>query len=119
MKIKIKKVIAIVAIQLLLPVSVFATDYIFKVKNYLSGESVNITDLLGVIATKLIYLAIPVAVILIVYSGILLIYSRGDAGMVKKAKDILKYVVIGLAIIFINKGFIALIQSILDLGAKK
>jgi hypothetical protein len=45
-------------------------------------------------------------------------WARGDAGEVGKAKEMLKYAVIGLVIIFIGRGFISLIKSIINLGAK-
>ena len=61
-------------------------------------------------------MAIPIAVAMIVYAGILFLTSQGDPGKITKARQVLTYAVIGLAIILIGSGFITLIQSILELG---
>lgn len=58
-------------------------------------------------------ISIPVAVILIIVSGLMMLTSAGNVTRVNKAKTILWYTILGLAIIFIGKGFITLIQSIL------
>ena len=54
---------------------------------------------------------------MIVYSGVLFLTAQGNPQTVTKARDLLKWAVVGLAIILIGSGFITLIQSILDLGA--
>jgi len=59
---------------------------------------------------------LAIAVGMIVYAGVLFMTSRGDSGQIGKAKDVLTYAVVGLAIILIGKGFVYLIVSILDLG---
>lgn len=74
------------------------------------------TDLVNTIAKWIFNLAIPVAIIMIIYAGIMMLLSQGDSGKFGKARDILKYAVIGLVVIFIGKGFISLIKSILTLG---
>ena len=52
---------------------------------------------------------------MIIYSGIQILLSGGDPTKVTKGKKILLWVVVGLAAIFIGRGFIALIESILNL----
>ena len=79
-------------------------------------EAKNFLELIDVLATWLFNLAIPVAVVMIVYAGVIFLTSRGDPAKVTKAKQILLYAVVGLAIILIGKGFITLIESILNLG---
>ncbi|MBI2062491.1 MAG: hypothetical protein HYT64_02280 [Candidatus Yanofskybacteria bacterium] len=69
-----------------------------------------------IIAQSIFNLAIPIAVAMIVYAGILFLTSKGDTGQVTKARDVLKYAVIGLVIILIGSGFVTLIQSVLELG---
>ena len=69
------------------------------------------------LATWLLNIAIPIAVAMIVYAGVMFLTSRGDTTKVAQAKKILLYAVIGLAIILIGKGFITLIESVLNLGA--
>ncbi len=62
-------------------------------------------------------LIIPLAVIVIVYSGILMMsssYSRTPENY-NKAKQYLQYTVVALVIIFIGRGFITLLYSIIEL----
>lgn len=86
----------------------------FELKNPLDAE--NFVELIDVIATWLFNLAIPIAVAMIVYAGVLFLISRGDTTKITKAKQVLLYAVVGFAIILIGKGFITLIESVLNLG---
>ncbi len=76
----------------------------------------NLEDLIKKLANAMISLAIPIAVIIIIYAGILYLTSGGEPKQVGKAKDALKYSVMGLAVVLIGYGFVALIKSILDLS---
>jgi len=76
-------------------------------------------DLIGLvksIAAWIYKLAIPVAVVAIIYGGGLLMLSQGNPKMIERGRKVLLYAVIGLVIIFIGQGFFTLIKSILDLG---
>lgn len=86
----------------------------FSLDNPLQAN--NIVELIDVIATWLFMIAIPIAVAMIVYAGIIFLISRGDTTKVTQARNILLYAVVGLAIILIGKGFITLIESVLELG---
>lgn len=94
-----------------------SADYEFIIDNPLTGGANTVGELLKIIVSWIFRLAIPIAVAVIVYSGILFLTSKGDPGKVTKAREMLKYAVIGLIIIFIGSGFITLIRSILELGA--
>ncbi len=74
------------------------------------------TDLLNVIITWIFNIAIPVAVIMIIWAGLTMLTAGGNPSKFEKGKKMLGYAVAGLAIIFIGKGFISLIKSILELG---
>lgn len=74
------------------------------------------TGLFDKILLWLIRIAVPVGVLMIVFSGILMVTSSGKPEQVNKAKTIFKYAIIGLVIIFIGKGFITLLESILNIG---
>lgn len=91
-------------------------NYPFEITNPLKGGADDFTELVTIIAQWIFNLAIPIAVAMIVYSGILFLTAAGELAKVTKAKDVLKYAVIGLAIILIGSGFVTLIQSILELG---
>ena len=90
--------------------------YPFEITNPLKGGANDFTSLVKIIAQWIFNLAIPIAVAMIVYAGILFLTAAGEPAKVTKAKEVLKYAVIGLAIILIGSGFVTLIQSILELG---
>lgn len=90
--------------------------YGFEIPNPLKGGVKDLAGLVQILAQWIFNLAIPIAVAMIVYSGIEFLRSGGDPGKVTKAKQILTYAVIGLAIILIGNGFVTLIKSILELG---
>ncbi|OGN11705.1 MAG: hypothetical protein A3I26_02755 [Candidatus Yanofskybacteria bacterium RIFCSPLOWO2_02_FULL_43_10] len=91
--------------------------YSFEIPNPLKGGASDFTSLVKIIAQWIFNLAIPIAVAMIVYAGILFLTAQGEPAKVAKAKEVLKYAIIGLAIILIGSGFITLIQSILELGS--
>lgn len=63
----------------------------------------------------LLRIAIPVGVLMILISGVLMISSEGNPTRFNNAKNMLLYTIIGLAIILIGKGFIALVESLINL----
>ncbi len=74
-------------------------------------------SLLQTISSGLFTLAIPVAVVMYIYAGVLFLISRGDPSKTVQAKKVLLYTTIGLVVIFIGSGFIDLIKSVLNAGA--
>ena len=95
-------------------ISLNLDSFKFKIDNPLAGKAENGIDLLAIIAHFVFQLGVPVAVIVIIYSGILFLVSRDKPAIVLKATNGLKYAAIGLAILLIGKGFVSLIQSILS-----
>lgn len=94
-----------------------ASAYEFIIDNPLNSGANTVGELLKIIVSWIFRLAIPIAVAVIVYSGILFLTSKGNPAQVTKARQMLQYAVIGLAIILVGSGFISLIRSILELGA--
>ena len=88
----------------------------FKIDNPFVGGTDNIIDLIAVLANFIFQLGVPVAVIIIIYSGILYLVSADRPAMVQKATNGLKYAAIGLAVLLIGKGFVSLVQSILNVN---
>lgn len=74
-------------------------------------DLINLID--RIIQYVLLFLAIPIAAIMFVYAGILLLFSGGDPGAKTKAKGIFFNAVIGLVIAFAAFLIIKLIFSIL------
>jgi hypothetical protein len=89
------------------------TKYVFNLKNPIAAE--NFQDLVNIIGKWIFNLAIPVAVIIIIYAGVLMLTAGGVPARFQKGAKALWYAVIGLAIVLIGKGFVTLIQSILNL----
>lgn len=61
-------------------------------------------------------IAVPIAFIAIVYAGILWLSAGAYPKNAEEAKKVLKYALIGLAVIIIGRGFITLVESIINLG---
>jgi len=91
-----------------------SVNFIFEIPNPIAAES--FTDLINAIGRFIFNISIPIAVILIIVSGLKFLLSGGKPEKVAEAKKMLTYTLIGLTIIFIGKGFVTLIKSILDLG---
>jgi len=76
----------------------------------------DLDDVINKVATSLLGVAIPIAVLMYIYAGVLYITAGAKPQNVIKAKNVLLYTSIGLAIILIGGGFVDLIVSILNLG---
>lgn len=90
--------------------------YNFSITNPLGSGADDLFGLIHAITSWLVTLAIPIAVIMIIYGGIMFLTAGSNPRNVEKGKDIIKYAIIGLAIVLIGHGFVTLIQSILKLG---
>lgn len=61
------------------------------------------------------WLSIPIAVIMILYAGLAMMTAQGDPKKFQHGRKVLLWAVVGLAVVFIGRGFIDLIKSILEL----
>lgn len=91
-------------------------DFLFEIPNPFSGQITTFNDLIDAIILFLYYIVGPIIVAMIVLAGLFFLFGRGEPGKVETGKKILLYAVIGLIIILIGRGFITLLQSIIDLG---
>ncbi len=82
--------------------------------NPLAAETVR--ELIDAILNWIFWLSIPIAVMVILYAGIKMMTAGGDAKRFQDGRKVLLWAVVGLVVIFIGEGFIALIESILDLA---
>lgn len=94
--------------------SIQATVFNFELTNPLKGDPRSIPGLIGIIANFLVSLAIPVAVIIIIYAGFLMLTSGGVPARYQKGLTALSWAILGLAVILIGRGFVSLIQSLLN-----
>lgn len=110
---KISAVIGLGAV--LLPLAAMAastTD--FSIQNPLQAN--NIEDLFKLVSKLILDVAIPVAVVMILWAGFNFLTAAGNPTKIQKGKQILTWTAVGLAIIFIGGGFIDLLKSILNQG---
>jgi len=91
-------------------------SYFFSITNPLKGGPNDLFDIINIVTKWIMLIAIPLAVLYIMYAGFLMLTAGPTPANFQKGKDIIWYVVIGLAIIFIGKGFVTLIISIIQLG---
>ena len=66
--------------------------------DYTTGQNKSVGSLASVIVSTLLYFIGVVAIVMLIYGGILYTISSGDAAKAKKAKDTILYAVIGLVI---------------------
>lgn len=91
-------------------------SYFFSITNPLKGGPNDLFDIINIVTKWIMLIAIPLAVLYIMWAGFLMLTAGPVPANFQKGKDIIWYVVIGLAIIFIGKGFVTLIISIIQLG---
>lgn len=86
-----------------------------EIKNPIGARSFTaIIDRITDFAVKIIT---PISVLVILYAGLLYMFSAGNPEKVKKARQALTWALVGLAIVLIGKGFIFIIQDVLGGGS--
>ncbi len=98
------------------PGSTAGSTYTYEIKNPLAGGPSDPFDLINIASQWIFNISIPLAVMFILYAGFLMLTAGPNPTKVKSARSIITNVVIALAIIFIGRGFITLIRSVIELG---
>jgi hypothetical protein len=98
---------ALVLSCLILPLSVSALE----IKNPLKYDTFE--KLIEAIIDFIYEIALVLATLFIVIAGFYFVTSSGDPAKIKTGQDIIKYTLIGLLIILLSKGLIAVIQTVL------
>lgn len=91
-------------------------SYNFQIQNPLNGGPTDLFQLIDIVTQWLLYIAIPIAVLFILWAGFLMLTAGPKPEQFNKGKKMLINIVIGLAVLFIGRGFVSLIQSIIELG---
>ncbi len=73
----------------------------------------NIWDAIDAVLNFLILIAFVIAPILIIYSAFLIIFATGDAVKINKAKSIITWTLVALAIILFSKGLPSVIKEMM------
>ena len=60
----------------------------------------NIQDLIFQITDLVLFIAVPISVLLLIYSGFLFVKARGNETEVTEAKKTFYYTIIGIAVLF-------------------
>lgn len=76
------------------------------------AQSTSISELILKIITFILDIALILAVLAIIIAGIYLITSNGDEGQKDKAKKIIYYVIIGIALILFSRVIVMLVNNI-------
>ena len=79
----------------------------------------SIPILIAKIADFLITLAIPLAVLMIIWAGFMFVTAQGDTSKISKAKKNLLYTIIGVLVILASKVLVVYIQSALTGGSSR
>lgn len=81
------------------------------IENPLEADS--FTELVENIITWIVNIGISVAIIMIIYAGLLFMTAAGEEEKITKARKALIWSLIGLAVLLIGKGFVSIIKDIL------
>ena len=74
----------------------------------------NVFDVIILITDWILNIAGSLIIILIIYGGVMFLISAGNPGKIQQAKNILKWALIGFMVVLIGKGFVYLVQDVLQ-----
>ena len=83
-----------------------------EIENPVEAETID--ELVENIINFIFYLALLIAPIMFIIAGLAFITAAGDLAKVQRAKDIVLWTVIGLVIVLLAKGIIAIIKEIFE-----
>src|SRR3989338_1318660 len=87
-----------------------------SIPNPFSAKIDTFDDLLNAVINFFYFIAGPIVVIMIIVSGLMFLFGRGQPEKVNTAKRVLLWAVVGLVVILIGQGFVKLLESIIALG---
>lgn len=85
-----------------------------KLENPLGSGNNNLIDFATSIVDALVTILLPIAALMLVYSGFLFVKARGNPTEIGKAKDALFYTIIGIAIILSLSVIAQVIKGTID-----
>jgi hypothetical protein len=111
-----KKIILVIGHWSLVILIVFLPLFVFADQSLPIAGPTSIGELLTSILNFVLKLVVPLAVIAIVWSGILFLTSAGKDDRITQAKKMFTWAIIGLVVALIGMGFVSLIKDILGAG---
>jgi hypothetical protein len=76
-------------------------------------RSTNIVDIIKNIVTLLFNFALVLTPVMVVVAGIMFVTAAGDPGRISTAKSILLWTIVGLVIIILSRGLVAVLGAII------
>lgn len=124
-KIKVKKLSVLVATNLAIFLFLLAPLFISaqtasgqreatKLQNPLGSDNNSLTAFANSVVDAVVTVGLPIAALMIVYSGFLFVMARGNPTELGKAKDAFLYAIIGIAIILAAKVLSEVIRGTID-----
>jgi len=108
---KMKKALFIlIGLSLILPVIVSANEVI-RIENPLETEDFEV--IIGKIIDFIFKIAIPIVPLMMIYAGFLFVTAGGSTQKIEQAKNIIIWTIVGLAIVLLARGFLAIIEQLL------
>jgi len=108
-----KKIVPIVfLVALFIPLISLAQSQSIEIPNPLGKDS-TIWTVTGKIIDFIFWIATVAGVFVIIYAGYKFLFSAGDPEKVKNARYIIIYTLIGLIVVWLSKGIINLLLTIL------
>jgi len=106
-----KRLLFLIIIGILLVVGYIAKAEVIEIKNPLKYDTIE--KMIDGIASLLLVIVIPLATIMIIWAGIQYLTAANNEEQVKKAKNTIKWAIIGLAIVLAAKFITGLLEEIL------
>ena len=106
-----KGLLILIFLGLVLPVLVSAIE-IIEIENPLGAK--DFRGFIDAIITFLFNVALAVVPLMVVIAGFYLVTAAGEPARVQTAKNIILYTIVGFIIILLAKGFIALLEQVLQ-----
>lgn len=109
-----KKIIPILALLFLVSLIAFPVQAV-SIDNPLGDKT--FTDIIDSVINFIFFFGIAVAPLMVIIAGLMILTARDDAEQVKRGRQIILYVMIGLGIILFAKGIVSVLNQVL--GVKK
>jgi hypothetical protein len=107
-----KKFIKIFVLFVLLATVLFGVKVLadtITIENPLSSQ--DITALVDKIANFLIEVVLPIAILMILYAAFVFITAGGDETKAKKAKQVLTWAIVGIAVLLVSKSAVIIVKD--------
>lgn len=102
----------LIIIGIIVLILIPAVSGAWAIKNPLKWKTIG--ELINAVIDFIFYLAIAVAPVMIIIGGFMFVTAAGNKEQVTKAKKLMLYALIGLAIVYLSRMILGAIQSLLQ-----